>query len=113
MFMPYGPLLYGVALRNGCAPNFSETQKESKWPKSDSKLTPADQPQSDLKIDSKVARVPIFWRCPEYGYAFPEWNPEQIRKHPGNALRANPEFPGFVRLEIPKPWKLQEIPSPD
>ena len=36
-----------------------------------------------------------------------------IRKHPGNALRANSEFPGFVRLEIPKPWKTQEIRSPD
>ena len=23
------------------------------------------------------------------------------------------EFPGFVRLEIPKPWKIQESPSPD
>ena len=53
------------------------------------------------------------WRCPEYGWTFPEWNPEQIRKHPGNALRANSEFLGFVRLEIPKPWKIKQIPSLD
>ena len=23
------------------------------------------------------------------------------------------EFPGFVRLEIPKPWKIKQIPSPE
>ena len=35
-------------------------------------------------------------------------NPEKN----GNALRANSEFPGFVRMEIPKPWKIEHIPSP-
>ena len=34
-------------------------------------------------------------------------------KHPANALRANSEFPGFVRLETPKPWKIKYIPSPE
>ena len=37
-------------------PLFAETQKELKWPKSDSKVTPADRPQSDpnwLKSDSR------------------------------------------------------------
>ena len=53
------------------------------------------------------------WACPEHGLAFPEPNPEQIRKHPENALRANSEFPGLVRLEIPKPWKIKHIPSPE
>ena len=28
-------------------------------------------------------------------------------------LTANSEFPGFVRLEIPKPWKINQIPSPE
>ena len=32
--------------------------------------------------------------------AFPERDTEQIRKQPGNAPRANSEFPSFVRLEI-------------
>ena len=36
-------------------------------------------------------------------------NPET----PWNALRANSEFPGFVRLEIPKRWKIKQIASPD
>ena len=31
-----------------CAPNSTETQKELKWPKSDSKVTRADRPESDL-----------------------------------------------------------------
>ena len=30
-----------------------------------------------------------------------------------NALRAKSEFPGFVRLEIYKPWKMKLIASPD
>ena len=30
-----------------------------------------------------------------------------------NALRANSEFPGLVRLEIPKPWKIKCIPFPE
>ena len=38
---------------------------------------------------------------------------EQIRKRPGDALRVNSEFPGFVRLEILKPWKTKRILSPD
>ena len=28
-------------------------------------------------------------------------------------LRANSEFPGFVRMEIPKPWKIKQLPSSD
>ena len=34
------------------------------------------------------ATNPSCWTCPEYGLAFPEPNPEQIRKHPENALRS-------------------------
>ena len=30
---------------------------------------------------------------------------------PGDALRANSEFPGFVRLEIPEPRKTNQIPD--
>ena len=33
--------------------------------------------------------------CDACNWNVPEWNPEQIRKHPGNALRANSEFPDF------------------
>ena len=47
----------GLLLWIGCAPNSTETQKESKWPKSDSKLTPADRPQSDLKLTQKWLRA--------------------------------------------------------
>ena len=36
-------------------------------------------------------------------------NPETLRKR----SQSNSEFPGFVRLEIPKHWKIKEIPSPD
>ena len=36
-----------VGLCSGRAPNPTETQKELKWPNSDSKVTPADRPQSD------------------------------------------------------------------
>ena len=39
--------------------------------------------------------------------------PELTRKHPENALSANSEIPGLVRLKIPKPWKMKEIPSPE
>ena len=72
--------------------------------------TPEDQ--ADIK-HLHLRLLPKFWTCPEYGLAFPEPNLEQIRKHPENALRANSEFPGFVRLEIPKPWKIKQTPSPD
>ena len=55
----------------------------------------------------------ITWACPEYGLAFPEPNPEKFQRHPENALRAKSEFPGFVRLGTPKPWKINHIPSPE
>ena len=42
------------------APNSTETQKELKWPKSDSKVTPADRPQSDPKLAQKWLRTPFF-----------------------------------------------------
>ena len=53
-----------------------------------------------------------FWTPPRYPtLAFPEPNPERIRKLSGNALRANSELLRFVLLEIPKPWKIKHIPS--
>ena len=49
----------GVTL-SGRAPNHTETQKELKRPKSNSKVTRADRPQGDLKIDSNVTPDCIF-----------------------------------------------------
>ena len=42
------------------APKSTETQKELKWPKSDSKVTRADRPQSDLKLAQKWLQT-HFW----------------------------------------------------
>ena len=44
-------------LWSGRAPNSTEPQKELKWPKSDSKVTQADRPQSDLKVTQKWLRT--------------------------------------------------------
>ena len=46
----------------------------------------------------------------EYGQAHPEQNPEEIPEMLSEQLL---HVPGFVRLEIPKPWKIKHIPSPD
>ena len=70
-------------------------------------------PRIEPEPETGIAGTAGTWTCPEYGVAFPEPYPEQIRKHPENALRANSEFPGFVRLEIPESWKIKQIPSPD
>ena len=42
-----------LMLWSGRPPNSTETQKEWKWPKSDSKVTQADRPQSDPKVTQK------------------------------------------------------------
>ena len=42
-----------LKLWSGRAPNSTETQKELEWPKSDSQVTPADRPQSNLKLTQK------------------------------------------------------------
>ena len=64
----------------------------------------AEQPKRDRwseRIDCRNGKIQFFISCL---FASPKPIPE-IRKHPGNALRANSEFPGFVQMEIPKPWK--------
>ena len=46
------------------APNSTETQKDLKWPQSDSKVTRADRPQSDPKLTQKWLWTPClshFW----------------------------------------------------
>ena len=48
-----------VSLWSQRAPKSTETQKELKWPKSDSKVTRADRPQSDLKVTQKWLRTPF------------------------------------------------------
>ena len=47
---------HSQSLWSGRAPSSTETQREAKWPKSGSKATPADRPQSDLKLPQK-------WLC--------------------------------------------------
>ena len=49
---------------SGRAPNDTDTHKELKWTKSDSKVTRADWPQSDLKLTQKWLQTPFsshFW----------------------------------------------------
>ena len=46
-----------VALWSRRPPNSTETQKELKWPKSDSKVTRPDRPQSDPKVTQKWLRT--------------------------------------------------------
>ena len=48
-----------LRLWSGHAPTSTEAQKELKWPKSDSKVTPADPPQSGLKLTQKWLRTPF------------------------------------------------------
>ena len=57
-----------LALWSGCPPNSTETQKELKWPKSDSKVTsgvPAQSdtkwPKSDSKVTQKESLLSHFW----------------------------------------------------
>ena len=48
----------------GRAPNYTDTHKELKWTKSDSKVTRAGWPQSDLKLTQKWLQTPCsshFW----------------------------------------------------
>ena len=53
--------------------------------------------------------VNIFEGSPSTVYYFRN----QIRKRFESTLRANSDFLGFVRLEIPKPWKTMHFPSPE
>ena len=48
-----------LPLKFRCSPNYIETQKEQKWPKSDSKVTRGRPTPKWLKIDSKVTQDPI------------------------------------------------------
>ena len=51
-------------LWSGRPPNYTELQQELEWPKSDSKVTRADRPQSDPKMTQRWLQTPFsshFW----------------------------------------------------